>query len=217
MNKKEFLKLSLIIIAIILTLFVLVSQAEAGIGIVILFIILAIFALPILYLYKYSEIKNNRAFKIGTILILVGLLIFIGYFISFNMTYISTTGFGMTGPDNNDNYGNISLALSYTTYDSIGSTFSYNSIFFYITLLFALLYISVDDVFKKTNKTNYILTVITSILIIATNFYHLDPMVKYIADNIYINPFDFVRQFDILFCTILLLIITHKFLNREES
>lgn|SRR5574344_1411848 len=218
MNKKEFLKICLLVVAVISTLFVIITENTMNeIDSLILFLILFVFTIPVLYLYKHKEIKNKKYYKILTILCIligIGIFIFLGYLIASYYNIGRITDYNV--PVGYETEG-LDLSLSYSV--STPSNFlTSNMIIIYISLLFSTLMISFDDVENKTNKTNYTLTIIASILIIIVNINSLNPHhLGIVTVDKLGNTFHYVRQYDTLFTILLSSILIHKFINKKEK
>lgn len=216
MNKKELIKIFFLICAILSTLLIIITDVGGELGIIILFLMLFIFALPIAYLYKYNEFKTSRYKKllnIGVIIIIIGWLILLGYLLANYYHPVTVSSFDVN--IGNSYNSELDLSLGYLVSDNNDA--SAIIIVAYIILLFTLLLISFDDLLIKTNKTNYILTMISSLIIIIVNISYFNPHLNIINNISNDYPFNFVRQFDIYIVLILGLIISHKFINKEKD
>lgn len=206
MNKKEFFKLGLLIPAICMSLIAFINSENFSILLV--FLSLAIVSLTIFMIYKYKDIKNKKWAKPSIIALIVISLLIIG-FICFNL-------FAYVYPIIYDYYGNKIKLI-----DHIGQISDYAknlSIMIYFISLFLVLFFCFDNLDKKSNKTNYILTILATILVIGIHIYYFS--------NSYINSdlltatdekFNYMLQNYPYFSVMYIGIIIHQFINKEKQ
>lgn len=205
MNKKELLKIYLLLSSLLSSVLIICNVGDAFIPLIIL--VLFIMAIPIYYFYNYDKYKNNKVLKIIIYIIIIITLIFLAYTYTTDIRTSSISSFMI-------NVNDTDLTSTYGIEgESIGNNLT---IFIYLTLLMSLFLISLNELHIKTNKINYSLMLITLSFIIIINInYFINPL-------IHLNEFDslaysYVRQYDIHFIILLTLILIHKFINKNKE
>lgn len=209
MNKKSYIKLALIFITCLLSFFTYLSTRYEYSQINGLTVPLSLFlAIPIFMHYKYNTIRKSK-FKIPYLIIMYVLyticIIFIGYLIIDNFRSYSI-----------DNDG-IRIAKDiFSVLDSLSLVFS-NLLFMGSSWL--ILMLCFNDLDKKCNNTDFILTVIVSLIIIFThiNFY-INPNLTGIIDNQRVgeNIFYITQNYSYFFI-MYSIIITNKIITEKIS
>ena len=197
MNKKEIIKFILVLIAVVISFNFLLTVETVGLDSMfnIINVIDFFFALTIFMFYNMKKVKRYK-FIYDVILMLLMLF--------------------------------SALWIFYILYCSISCFFSINCsmegltffMLLYPTILFLMLFFSFEDIFKETSKTNYILTIVVSIVIILLHLrYYFDPN---FANNLIDGnegsqySYVYVIQNYIYFAIMYIVVLVHKVINKEN-
>ena len=169
MFKNNYIKLSIVSLTVLLSFLTFLStrHEHSNIGSLIVPISL-ILVLPIFMHYKYKSVKKTK-FKIPYLVVMVILYIF-NLFVFVSLIF------------------EIFVPMAYTIEMDIFSKFNsfkdMFSVILFMMVLWFILFLSFDDLDKEEAKTNYILTIFVSLIIVLIhiNFYinpYLYPLVGY--------------------------------------
>lgn len=197
MNKKEIIKFIFVLFAVVISFDFMLRTDEVGLNSMfnIVNVVNFFFALTI---FMFCNMKKIRKFKFIYDVILMLLMVFSAAWVCYFA------------------YGIISCLVS-PSYSMDGS-----SIFpiIYSPILFLMLLFSFSDIFNKTNKVNYILTIVVSIIIILIHLrYYFDPN---FANNIIDGSngteysYYYVIQNYIYFVIMYIIILLHKAINKAS-
>lgn len=197
MNKKEIIKFIVVLLAVVISFNFMLTVEAVGLNSMlnIINVIDFFFALTIFMYYNMKKVKRYK-FIYDVILMLLMILSALWIF------YIL--------------YCLISCFISITC-SMEGITFFMMQ---YPTILFLMLFFSFEDIFKETSKTNYILTIVVSIVIILLHLrYYFDPN---FANNIIEGnegseySYVYVIQNYIYFAIMYIIILVNKVINKAS-
>jgi hypothetical protein len=190
MNKRGLIKFIFVFITFIISMTI-VTSPWYGFGSIFNPVFLAdiIIALSIfMYSNKKNVKKYNFIYNVFNLLFIVVSFVFIAYYIysSFDCFFDS------------------SCSMELTTQSAI----------FYPMFLLLITLFSFKDLFKKTNKTNDLLIILTSSIIILAHIrYYIEP--NLLGDSQY--KYNFLLQGYVYFNIMYILLLIHYKLNKQES
>lgn len=198
MNKKELFKLELLVVAIILSFIALISSTEIILGVFAAFTITIAVTIFLIYKYKDTESKKLKTLMIVLSIISGIMILYILYIL------LGTHAYQII----HDYYGNEIKIINYA--ERIKEIVTFLSLFIYFISMFLSLLLCFDDLDKKTNKVNYILTVIVTILaiIVSINFL-VNPYINSLPDKVHCLLQNY-PYFSIMYIGI----IIHRFINK---
>lgn len=192
MNKRGIFKYIFIFAAAFISFYFMIKTSEVfenmlNITLVILFLV----ALTIYMYFNKNKVKKNKfAYDVTLMLMMVFSALFMVYFI----------------------YSIISCLLNPACGDA------WNSLFLgiYPILLFLMLMFGIKDMKHKTNKTNDVLTIVSSSLIILVHLiYYLEPnFIHKLNSTFFIYSFDYISQYYVYFVIMYFVVLVHYRVNK---
>lgn len=197
MNTKEIIKFVFVLIVVIISFNFMLRTEEIGLNSMfnILNIIDFFLALTIFMFYNMKRIKK---FKFIYDVILMLLIVFSTLIILY-ILYVLISCFSSVNCSMEDNVLFIAL---------------------YPTILFLMLLFSFNDIFHKTNKINYILTItLTTIILLIHLRYYFDPnFINNVVDGDLGTQYSYVYvvQNYVYFIIMYIVILSQKIINKEN-
>lgn len=197
MNKKELVKNFIVLLAVVISFYFMINANSTGINSIfnLLNIIDFMFALTIFMFCNMKKVKKNK-FVYDVILML--LMFFSAAWICY-LIY------------------NIIVCFA-----SVNCEIENNNIFIllYPTILFLMILFNINDIYKKTDKINYILTIVVSVVIILIHLrYYFNPnFANNIIENFDGNEYteNYVIQNYIYFTIMYLIVLINKAINKAS-
>lgn len=197
MNKKEIIKFIFVLIAVIISFNFMLRTEEVGLNSMfnIVNVIDFFFALTIFMFYNMKKVKRYKFIYDVTLMLL---MVFSAAWIFFFLYSLISC------------FISINCSMEDTTF----------FIILYPTILFLILFFSFEDIFKKSNETNYILTIVVSIVIVLIHLrYYFDP--NFINNLIDGNEgvqcsYIYVVQNYIYFAIMYIVVLVNQAINKES-
>lgn len=196
MNKKELVKNFIVLLAVAISFYFMINADSTGINSIfnLLNIIDFMFALTIFMFCNMKKIKKNKfVYDVVLMLLMFFSTAWICYFI-YNIIVC---------------FASVNCEIENTTF----------FILIYPTILFLMILFNISDIFNKTNKVNYILTIVVSVVVISVHLrYYFDPsFANNIIENFDRNEFteNYVIQNYIYFVIMYLIVLINKAINKD--
>ncbi len=195
MNKKEIVKNFIVLLAVVISFYFMINADSTGINSIfnLLNIIDFMFALTIFMFCNMKKVKKNKfVYDVTLMLLMFFSAVWICYLI-YNIIVC---------------FASVNCEIENTTF----------FILLYPTILFLMILFNISDIFKKTNKINYILTIVVSIVIILIHLrYYFNPnFANNIIENFDGNEYteNYVIQNYIYFTIMYLIVLINKAINK---
>lgn len=194
MNKRGLITFIFVFLVTVLSFYFMIFVSK-NLGAESILSLLLISVIPIT-IFMYQELKNIKGTKLKFI---YDVLLMIFSIVSLLLVIYVVYTFISCNLDENCSYDIISIGVA-----------------LYIPTMITIFLISISNIFRKTNKLNDYLTIITSIIILFTYLrYYLD---SNLLNNIYpksnFEYYNFVLQNYIYYVVMYMTIIIHKFINK---
>lgn len=196
MNKRAIVKLILLIGSSAISLNFMINTVPFGIDS--LFnplLIIDFFLASTIFMYSVSKKIKRHKFLYDVILLLL---------LFFSVIYIFYYVFSY-------------LQCSFDLHCGVESNYFFEEL--YPIPLFLILFLSIKDTFKKTNKTNDILTIVISIIVLLVHIrYYMDPIFLHNFITIEYDQlsYHYVQQNYVYFVLMYFLILIHYWVNKKD-
>lgn len=198
MNKRGFIKFTIILISVIVSFYFMIETSNSGFDSLFNIVIICDFLIALtIFMFSYKDVikKNKFMYDVFLMLLILFSTVYVLYFL-----YVQ-----------GDCFFDTSCSMESNT----------NFAILYPIFLFTILLFSIKDIFKKTNKINDILAIIASLSIILVHLrYYVEPNFphKLITDHSFTqNSYDYIYQNYIYFIIMYSIVLVHYKVNEQSE